>query len=107
MFFVLQKAEKEGLTAEELNIASVLGIDDPQGPVHWLHTTWYDLIHKVMVELAVPENSQEIGNISPEEVREALIECTGEVSRTTAKCIEIRKKKVRHLCPADRALQVL
>lgn len=93
----LRKAEKEGFTAEELNIASVLAIDDPEGPVHWLHTAWYDLIHKVMVELAVPENSQEIGNVSPEEVREALIECTGEVSRATAKCVEIRKKKVKEL----------
>ena len=42
----------------------------------------------------MPENSQEIGNVSPEEVREALIECTGEVSRATAKCMEIRKNKV-------------
>ena len=92
---MLQKAEKEGFTAEEVNIASVLGIDDPQGPIHWLHTAWYDLIHKVMIELAIPENSQEIGNVSPEEVREALIECTGEVTRATAKCKEIRKKKVR------------
>jgi len=72
----------------------VLGIDDVHGPIHWLKTAWYDLIHKVMVELAVPENSQEIGNVSPEEVREALIECTGEVSRATAKCMEIRKNKV-------------
>ena len=95
--FVLQKAEKEGFTAEEVNIASVLGIDDLQGPIHWLQTAWYDLIHKVMVELAVPENSQEIGNVSPEEVREALIECTGEVSRATTKCMEIRKKKVKML----------
>ena len=94
---LFQKAEKEGFTAEELNIASVLGIDDLEGPIHWLHTTWYDLIHKVMGELAVPENSQEIGNVSPEEVREALIECTGEVTQATAKCIEIRKKKVRVL----------
>lgn len=47
-----------------------------------------------MVELSVPENSQEIGNVSPEEAREALIECTGEVSRAASKCIENRKKKV-------------
>ena len=45
----------------------------------------------------MPENSQEIGNVSPEEVREALIECTGEVTQATAKCMEIRKKKVRVL----------
>ena len=95
--YLFQKAEKEGFTAEELNIASVLGIDDPQGPIHWLRTAWYDLIYRVMGELAVPENSQEIGNVSPEEVREALIECTGEVTQTTAKCMDIRKKKVRVL----------
>ena len=93
-----QKGEKEGFSAEEVNIASVLGIDDPQGPIHWLKTSWYDLIHRVMVELAIPENSQEIGNVSPEEVREALIECTGEVSRAKAKCVEIRKKKVWYCC---------
>ena len=93
--FLLQKAEKDGFSAEELNIASVLAIDDVEGPIHWLHTTWYDLIHKVMLEVAIPENSQEIGNVSPEEAREALIECTGEVSRATTKCMEIRKKKVR------------
>lgn len=74
----------------------MLGIDDSQGPIHWLQTRWYDLIHRVMTELAIPENSQEIGNVSPEEVREALIECTGEVSRAKVKCMEIRKKKVRY-----------
>lgn len=77
-----------------MNIASILGIEDRQGPIHWLQTMWYDLIHRVMVELSVPENSQEIGNVSPEEAREALIECTGEVSRAAGKCIENRKKKV-------------
>ena len=46
------------------------------------------------MELSVPENSQEIGNVSHEEAREALIECTGEVSRAASKCIENRKKKV-------------
>lgn len=93
--FLPQKAEKDGFSAEELNIACVLAIDDPEGPIHWLHTSWFDLIHKVMLEVAIPENSQEIGNVSPEEAREALIECTGEVSRATAKCMEIRKKKVK------------
>ncbi|XP_074616900.1 E3 ubiquitin-protein ligase RNF31-like isoform X2 [Acropora palmata] len=93
----LRKAEKDGFSAEELNIACVLAIDDPEGPIHWLHTSWFDLIHKVMLEVAIPENSQEIGNVSPEEAREALIECTGEVSRATAKCMEIRKKKVKEL----------
>lgn len=93
-----QKAEKEGFTAEEVNIASVLGCEDREGPIHWLQTAWYDLIHRVMLELSVPENSQEIGNISPEEVREALIDCTGEVSRAVNKCIENRKKKVTMHC---------
>lgn len=77
-----------------MNIASVLGYDDHEGPIHWLQTSWYDLIHRVMLELSIPENSQEIGNISPEEVREALIDCTGEVSRAVNKCMENRKKKV-------------
>lgn len=93
----LKKAEKEGFTAEELNIATVLGCEDREGPIHWLETAWYDLIHRVMVELSIPENSQEIGNISPEEVREALIDCTGEVSRAVNKCMENRKKKVKEL----------
>ena len=77
-----------------MNIATVLGCEDREGPIHWLETAWYDLIHRVMIELSIPENSQEIGNISPEEVREALIDCTGEVSRAVNKCMENRKKKV-------------
>lgn len=55
---------------------------------------WYDLIYRVMVELSVLENFQEIGNVSFEEVREVLIECIGEVFRVVSKCIENRKKKV-------------
>lgn len=93
----LKAGETEGFTAEEVNIASILGIEDRHGPIHWLQTTWYDLIHRVMVELSVPENSQEIGNVSPEEAKNALIECTGEVSRAVNKCMENRKKKVREL----------
>ncbi|KAJ7385037.1 CD40 signaling pathway [Desmophyllum pertusum] len=93
----LKTAEMEGFTAEEVNIASILGIDDPEGPIHWLQNAWYDLIHRVMIQLSVPENSQEIGNISPEEVRDALIDCTGDVSRAVNKCMENRKKKVKDL----------
>lgn len=81
-----------------MNIATVLGCEDHEGPIHWLQTAWYDLIHRVMIELSIPENSQEIGNISPEEVREALIDCTGEVSRAVNKCMENRKKKVTVHC---------
>ena len=76
----------------------MLGCEDHEGPIHWLQTAWYDLIHRVMIELSTPENSQEIGNISPEEVREALIDCTGEVSRAVNKCLENRKKKVTVHC---------
>ena len=76
----------------------MLGCEDREGPIHWLETAWYDLIHRVMIELSIPENSQEIGNISPEEVREALIDCTGEVSRAVNKCMENRKKKVTVHC---------
>ena len=89
-----QKGELEGFSPEEVNIASVLGCEDPEGPIHWLQTAWYDLMYTVMTQLAVPENCQEIGNVSPVEVREALIECTGNVSQAVKKCTDMRKEKV-------------
>lgn len=89
----MQKAENEGFQAEELNIATVLGCDDQDGPIHWLNTVWYDLIHSVMLKVA--EKGQDLGNAAPEEARSALIECTGDVSRAVIQCIDARRKKVK------------
>ena len=94
LFIFVRKQKTRVLQQKSWILQQCFGCEDREGPIHWLQTAWYDLIHRVMIELSTPENSQEIGNISPEEVREALIDCTGEVSRAVNKCMENRKKKV-------------
>ena len=85
-------AETEGFQAEELNIATVLGSDDPEGPIHWLKTAWYDRVHLVMVHAT--QQAHDLGNLTPEEARASLIECTGDVARACVHCLDERRKKV-------------
>ena len=90
--FIKQEAERAGFTVVELNIATNLGCGESLGPVHWLKTRWHDLIHEVLIEMM--KNAPDLGNISPEEARKALIEATGDVEEAVKKCTEERKKKV-------------
>ena len=90
--FIKQEAERAGFTVVELNIATNLGCGESLGPVHWLKTRWHDLIHEVLIEMM--KNAPDLGNVSPEEARKALIEATGDVEEAVKKCTEERKKKV-------------
>ncbi|XP_031570397.1 E3 ubiquitin-protein ligase RNF31-like [Actinia tenebrosa] len=93
----MKEAESKGFSAEELNIAYTLSVDDPQGPVHWLQTKWLDLIHKVMIKFTDHSKKEDIGNLSPEEARQALIERTGDVERAVELSIEERKKGLQEV----------
>lgn len=92
--FYLQQAENLGFTPEELNIAYTLSVDDPHGPVHWLQNKWFNFIHQVMIKFTDVSKELDIGNLSPEEARQALIERTGDVERAVELSIEERKKRV-------------
>ena len=94
--FIKQEAERAGFTVVELNIATNLGCGESLGPVHWLKTRWHDLIHEVLIEMM--KNAPDLGNISPEEARKALIEATGDVEGSSKEVHRREEKEGRANC---------
>ncbi|EDO46475.1 predicted protein, partial [Nematostella vectensis] len=91
---LLKTAEINNFLPEELNIAITLSEGMEMGPIEWLKTKWFDLIHTVMLRVTEKSKCADIGNISPEEARQALIEHTGDVEPAVEYCVTQRENKL-------------
>ena len=81
----------------EVQIALKHSIEDKQRPLNWLETKWSDLIGTVAT-MATDEGSMsdqnDVGDISVQEARHALIEHEGDIEKAAKMCAQERKAKV-------------
>ncbi|XP_063977299.1 E3 ubiquitin-protein ligase lubel isoform X3 [Diachasmimorpha longicaudata] len=92
---MLRKAEKQGFSADDVQVALAQGAANP---VEWLTQQWPHLVETVQVLVStrgreMPDDRNDIGILSPDEAREALRSCKGDVWTAVTKAIQMRQQK--------------
>ncbi|XP_060601251.1 E3 ubiquitin-protein ligase RNF31-like [Ruditapes philippinarum] len=93
---IIKEGERQGFEVPEIQIALTHSIQDKQRPLIWLQTKWSDLIDTVAT-MATQEGASadqnDVGDISTQEAKHALIHCEGDIEKAAKMCVQERKAK--------------
>ncbi|XP_052816593.1 uncharacterized protein LOC128243102 isoform X2 [Mya arenaria] len=96
LLLLIRGAEKEGFEFREVELAVQLCGTQGLQPLEWLHDVWPSLAELVANTATAngkkaPQN--DVGDVSTQEARSALLKSAGEIEKAVKQCVEDRKQK--------------
>ncbi|XP_053402115.1 uncharacterized protein LOC123548578 isoform X2 [Mercenaria mercenaria] len=93
---ILKEGERSGYEVLEVQIALKHSIENKLRPLDWLKTKWpelIDIVTTMATEKGKTADQNDVGDVSSQEAKQALIKSDGDIDKATQMCVEERIAK--------------